>query len=930
MKRMKKIISAALAASMLISSVTAFAKPLVHVSPWAYNDVSVFEQENLATPAFDDISDYRVNITRGQFAELVANVLDKTDSLHFYGTTSKIFDAYDDIGDNTYYKTLIIFDIMTGEIEKTETAVSEYDPNVTYEKTVLAHFYPDRELTRQEAAAIVSRALSDTAIRNIPNSSGKELTYADTAQIADWALDRVATLTTMGLMRGVDGNRFDPTGSITIEQAMTMLYRMFRMIPTVPKPDGDGVDAKTETTIQEYDNGYVETKLDNKLYVKKGGLSIPFDTDIYSNIFCVTASDGKNYCVAKTFDNSTDLFSADTGEYMKSMRVIMQSADSDYIITRSTKKGQCAFGLYDYAGNEVLPAKYSLAELDEYRETGGFPDDSYQAPDGWVYYADWEDGGHMYKVDSNGENKQKISDEDCYNISYYDGWLYYHIRGEYEDDLFCMKTDGTDVTKLSEGYCDRIETDLLYYADGTRVSADDEQNHPYILYIDDSNCDTLKDYSDTERVPERVLYRLTHENGGTQKEKVTDISVTHLTFLPAEKGGKTWAYFLDAKRCWSAGGHKENDWGSSPLYRTDGEVVECVNEDVLMEDFGFVLTPEGETLINVRNGHEYVYNEHGGMERINYREHYIADLNLNKIEDYDEDKSIYLNDYLNDNIISSEISANNKTLENVEKIPKLSDDKYTVYEHSKSVLNNSEYGYYTSTELEYYYTDAAGEKHNLPDIQQTYNACRYGDTIYYFRNSTLCSFDMNTGEDTVIAGELAERNTLVYDYNHSGVYVYDYCNFPLSSNSPSSCGTFCDRDGNVWKCDFTNGGAISEIYPNGSTSRYGKPMYLIDDTDGKTLIKIDADGNYSTILTDVHVKYAIYVPNGDNDCRYGYLRQYELVGVNYELVPYEYDYDTYMPYYYIYDLHGTYKPEVYDKTDEFYDMEAKLNDEENQ
>lgn len=65
--------------------------------------------------------------------------------------------------------------------------------------------------------------------------------------------------------------------------------------------------------------------------------------------------------------------------------------------------------------------------------------------EGWIYYASWSDGGHLYKIDSNGRNRQLLSTEDCYATLYYDGYIFYMVRGENDKKIYRMNTDGTNV-----------------------------------------------------------------------------------------------------------------------------------------------------------------------------------------------------------------------------------------------------------------------------------------------------------------------------------------------------------------------------------------------------------------------------------------------------------------------------------------------------
>lgn len=73
---MKKLLCTILAAAML-SPCAAYAREWVHVSEWAYNDVSVFTSEGLLTERFDSISDYRRNIQERNSPSFYAPFLSK-------------------------------------------------------------------------------------------------------------------------------------------------------------------------------------------------------------------------------------------------------------------------------------------------------------------------------------------------------------------------------------------------------------------------------------------------------------------------------------------------------------------------------------------------------------------------------------------------------------------------------------------------------------------------------------------------------------------------------------------------------------------------------------------------------------------------------------------------------------------------------------
>lgn len=80
-------------------------------------------------------------------------------------------------------------------------------------------------LTRQEAAVICTRLMQRVGMAEEADVSTLT-TYADREQIAGWAKDGVSVMTQMGLMSGT-GKGFAPTQTLTTEQAITLLVRVY-------------------------------------------------------------------------------------------------------------------------------------------------------------------------------------------------------------------------------------------------------------------------------------------------------------------------------------------------------------------------------------------------------------------------------------------------------------------------------------------------------------------------------------------------------------------------------------------------------------------------------------------------------------------------------------------------------------------------------
>ncbi|TFE26346.1 glycoside hydrolase [Cohnella luojiensis] len=82
-------------------------------------------------------------------------------------------------------------------------------------------FEPNRPVTREEAAVLMTRALKQTSISPPADS---ESNYLDHDRIHSWALSSVYQLSHFGIIEGESGN-FRPNDSITRQEAAVMMYR---------------------------------------------------------------------------------------------------------------------------------------------------------------------------------------------------------------------------------------------------------------------------------------------------------------------------------------------------------------------------------------------------------------------------------------------------------------------------------------------------------------------------------------------------------------------------------------------------------------------------------------------------------------------------------------------------------------------------------
>jgi hypothetical protein len=89
-----------------------------------------------------------------------------------------------------------------------------------------SRFEPGAYTNREQIAAMLCRTVKDIK----PDgdfSTGGAPTFADANLISSWALENVKFMTKSGYIAGVGGNRFDPKGTATCEQAIAIAVRVY-------------------------------------------------------------------------------------------------------------------------------------------------------------------------------------------------------------------------------------------------------------------------------------------------------------------------------------------------------------------------------------------------------------------------------------------------------------------------------------------------------------------------------------------------------------------------------------------------------------------------------------------------------------------------------------------------------------------------------
>ena len=198
------------------------------ISQWAKEAVA--EAKKIKLVNADGNYNYTAFITREEFCELIFNYINNfSDGLTAIYAENPFTDT-----DNAHIGVLNALGIINGK-SKTEFAPNDY-------------------LTREEAATIIYRLID----KIYPDWVATEIyfDFADSSQISDWAMNNIQFICNMGIMKGVEDNKFAPKDNYTTEQAIVTLVRVYDNFNGSAKAiDGviGGADVGTDIVVEEND-----------------------------------------------------------------------------------------------------------------------------------------------------------------------------------------------------------------------------------------------------------------------------------------------------------------------------------------------------------------------------------------------------------------------------------------------------------------------------------------------------------------------------------------------------------------------------------------------------------------------------------------------------------------------------------------------------
>lgn len=188
------------------------------LSDWAQSDIKkAYSSGIIPDSLYGD--DLRQSIKRDTFASVAVRVYEKMS-----GESLKA-------GSNPFSDT------------SSEDVLKAYNANIvagTSETT----FSPGSNLTREQAATMLTRAYKKTVFSGWSLSNDYSLEYSSGSQFSDYgdispyAKESVEYMSANGVINGMGDNTFAPAGTLTKEQALAIAVRMTEKLDTSPKEPG--------------------------------------------------------------------------------------------------------------------------------------------------------------------------------------------------------------------------------------------------------------------------------------------------------------------------------------------------------------------------------------------------------------------------------------------------------------------------------------------------------------------------------------------------------------------------------------------------------------------------------------------------------------------------------------------------------------------
>ncbi len=172
---------------------------------WAKRQIEVMASKGVINGFGEGIFNPNDNITRAQFASIIVNALNISNE-----------DAkcdFKDVEEGNWYYNAVAAAVDKGLIKGNADGA----------------FRPNDNITRQDMAVIISRAMKKyKKVFNLGNNIN-ELKFSDENEISEYALNAITLSQKYNIIKGISNEKFAPKDFATRAQATVIVYRFFNM-----------------------------------------------------------------------------------------------------------------------------------------------------------------------------------------------------------------------------------------------------------------------------------------------------------------------------------------------------------------------------------------------------------------------------------------------------------------------------------------------------------------------------------------------------------------------------------------------------------------------------------------------------------------------------------------------------------------------------
>lgn len=176
-----------------------------YTSPWAAAEMDRAQAAGLVTESNDSYFTFR--ITRRRFAELMANLVEKTTGRSITPAPEGTFSDTDDL----WVRKAAALGLVNGLDD--------------------GRFSPNGYINREQLAVMLHRTieyLEDETGRSVLADAGGLESFTDAGQVSGWAADSLAALTASGILQGTSSATLSPKDTTTVEQAILLTLRAYQ------------------------------------------------------------------------------------------------------------------------------------------------------------------------------------------------------------------------------------------------------------------------------------------------------------------------------------------------------------------------------------------------------------------------------------------------------------------------------------------------------------------------------------------------------------------------------------------------------------------------------------------------------------------------------------------------------------------------------